>query len=150
MIKVIRFSLADLEWLQPREEEAALLKMPGFRDHLEVVVRTGGAFTAWLDGDVFAIYLHVILWPGCAEVGLLASKLATKKKKLFVKTTRIFLETFEKSFKGLQRIQATGVIDAAHDRLFKACGFTMECERMQKYLPNGADARLWARIKEVA
>jgi hypothetical protein len=148
VISVRKFEFSDLHKFQPREEERGLLKLEAFRDTLVNASGADGICTAWLGDEVFCIYMQSTSWTGNAEVGIMGSVFVAKKKKLFIRTTRTFLKVFENTFPNMRRIQAVGLADKAHDLLFEACGFTLECERMRSYFPSGADARLWARIRE--
>jgi hypothetical protein len=68
------------------------------------------AYTGYIDGDIFAIGVLNILWPGVGEVWVIGSPTVPKYKFSYVRSIKFYLKYFREKYK-LKRVQAQIVAD---------------------------------------
>ena len=134
-----------------RAEHLAGIKLQSMQAHLSnwVTMEQGReleqspGYTTMLDGQPIGAGGIINIWAGRAMAWSFISKADPSSFIRIHRAVRRFLEGCH-----IQRIEMTVDCDfpEAH-RWAKMLGFTMECERMKHYSPDGQDCALYARIR---
>lgn len=104
------------------------------------------AFTAMKGDEIMGCGGITKLWTGRGHLWCILSE---KTRKDFVGTFRLIQKFIkEQPFKRVEMSVPYG-FSQGHRRAIML-GFKVECERAEKYLPNGDDCTLYAKIKEVS
>lgn len=112
------------------------------RDYCEALAKAGPAYSAFVDGEVVACSGVVERHAGVWQAWALVSQAAGSHMLQITRATLAFLASFNAN-----RIETA--VDAKHDaghRWAAILGFEREA-LMRKWMPDGGDAVLYARVK---
>lgn len=142
MHKIIPFKAEHLAPLldQSINQDVKAVFLGGFADHLETI---GGSATGLVDGKV-AVCGGV--WKYWENRGQIWTVFNQDYKDNFLPVFRILKEFLDQSNYDRLEMSVPFGFEIGKRRA-KLLGFTLECERARKYLPNGVDCALFARVK---
>lgn len=113
--------------------------------NFEFIEKMGNTFTIEQDGRVIAYGGVQSYWHNRGEAWI---NIAMNQHVNFLGIHRIAKDFLEEKLREINRIEAAVVIgfESGH-RWVKLLGFEMEAPRLRKYLPNGSDCALYARVR---
>lgn len=145
MSKGVAFEMQHFKDIELRPKEERIIGRNQYGFHKLAALETMGIVNTLIEQEtVVAIYGYVQLWEGTYECYVLPSIHVAKHSILFVKELLEWIDILENSLP-MRRLQSNATADPMHDRFMRTLGF--ECEgTMRKFLDNGTDYRLWAKV----
>jgi len=114
---------------------------------LDGMARIGHAFTGALAGKPMCSFGIIKLWPGVAEMWLIPDANLTTVARPFHRATKAFIDICMDDLQ-LVRLQVTvHTLNVPADKWIKRLHFNEEGV-LRKFGPEGADYRIYARLKE--
>jgi hypothetical protein len=138
---VVPFRAEHLARLGEQEEQAWAL--PLLTPERAKSLESTKAFTGMVDDEVLICAGVIRVWEGRYLAWAYPGPRARRRWKSIHRRVKEFLRDLD-----ARRIEANVDCDfAAARRWAEALGFKVEVERMRRFLPNGADATLYAIVK---
>lgn len=144
--KIVNWQPAHLYMCELNEFDRDNLELfEGYRDYLQAYAEAGIAYSAVVEGEIYAMFGVFQLWPGTAEAWLIPSRKIDRKAIALHRGSLAFFEHAANEMH-IKRLQFTvHTRNERADRWAQRCYFKRE-GLLRNYGPDGSDYFMYARI----